>query len=200
MKSLLFSLAMLISLSLCAQKERSGFTFSVAAGVLPTYLKDQAYQNQWPVAVSAGYRFKGLLSLQLYAGRSIATSGLETLADETQVRYRNNTTIIGLKAALHTTRFERIDVYGGSMLALYQSDIQQLNLNGTAVNLPKANVPSQNKPYKYRQAEDKVLVTAFVGASYYANRRLSIFAEAGWGISVLQAGFRLTIQPNYSHF
>ncbi len=193
MRTLFFALSFLLSLPLFAQQQRAGFTLSAASGLLPTYLKDQANQELWPVAISAGYRFKGLLSLNLYAGHSIATSDIEIQADKTPVRYRNSTSIVGLKAALHTTRFERVDVYGGSMLALYRSNIRQLHLDGSTTDLPKTNEPSATKPYQYGQPDNKILVTAFVGASYYANQYLSIFAEAGWGISTLQAGLRITL-------
>lgn len=193
MRTLLFALAFLFSLPLFAQQERAGFTLSAAAGLLPTYLKDQANQELWPVAISAGYRFKGMLSLNVYGAYTIATSGIETLADETQVRYRNNTSVLGLKAALHTTRFKRMDVYGGSMLALYSSTIRQLHLDGSSMDLPKNDQPSATKPYPYGQTDNKILVTAFVGASFYANKQLSFFAEAGWGISMLQAGFRFRL-------
>ncbi len=193
MKNLLFFFAFLLSLPLFAQQERAGITLSAAAGTLPTYLKDKATQDFWPVSISAGYRFAGMLSVNIYGGHSIATSDIQTLADESQVRYRNATTILGLKTALHTTRFDRVDIYGGSMIALYSAKVQQLNLDGTTANLPKSDEPSQTKPYKYGQPDNKILVTAFVGASYYANNRLSFYAEAGWGISILEAGLRITL-------
>lgn len=193
MKNLLFLFAFLISLPLFAQQERAGLNLSAAAGVLPTYFKDQATQDFWPISLSAGYRFKGMLSINLYGGHSIATSEIETLADESQVRYRNATTTLGLKTALHTTRFNRFDVYGGSMIALYRSNIRQLKIDGTVSDLPKTDEPSQSKPYKYGQPDNKLMLTAFVGASYYATDHLSLYAEAGWGISILEAGLRIKL-------
>ncbi len=193
MRTFVFFFAFVLSLPLFAQTERAGVTLSLSAGVLPTYLKDQAKQDVWPVSVTAGYRFKGMMELSAYAGYSVATSGLETLADETQVRYRNSSTIAGLKAALHTTRFERVDVYGGSMIGLYRSAVTRLNLDGTTAELPKTDEPTQTNPYKYNQPENKFLVTAFVGATWYVNDRISLHGEAGWGISILQAGVKVTL-------
>ena len=193
MRTFVFFFVFVLSFPLFAQTERAGVTLSLSAGVLPTYLKDQATQNVWPVSVAAGYRFKGMLALNAYAGYSVATSELQTLADETQVRYRNSSSMFGLKAALHTTRFERVDVYGGSMLGLYRSTVTQLNIDGTVAELPKTDEPTQTKPYKYGQPEDKFLVTAFVGATWYVNNRISLYGEAGWGISILQAGVYVTL-------
>lgn len=158
-------------------------------GVVPTYFMDRAEVNFLPTSVGVDYYLSEIFSLGLQGGYSASTSQAIALADKSLVQYENQTMMLGMRAAMHSTAFERVVVYGGGMLGYHLPIVNEVAIAGGATPEPvNPNGPSQTQPYRVPPATGKLVYTGFVGVSYRATTRLSGSLEAGFGVSILQVG------------
>jgi hypothetical protein len=166
-------------------------TLSAGIGLVPTFLSDKGTVNVIPVQAMVGYRISDAFSLSAYVGYSAATSQTQ-LEQNVPVEYRNDLLVTGLRAEVHSTRFDRVDVYGAFMLGYYHPMVTRTVVDHTIEGEPVTigGGPSKDAPYRYAPPKDKVLISGFVGASYHMNKRWSAFAEVGYGISLANAGFQ----------
>ncbi|MCB0621466.1 MAG: hypothetical protein KDC43_24035 [Saprospiraceae bacterium] len=185
---------LLATLSVAAQSSKSPWSFDAGAGALPTFISDQAQVNIWPVSLQAGYRFSELFELGIYAGLSSSTSATVVEFGSELARYENVHLVTGLRGEFHANRFERVDLYGGFMLAYYRSFVDRIAVDEIGVALPPDPEPSTNKPYAVPEATGKVLPTGFVGAIYFPAERIGLFAELGYAVSLVQVGLHVKLR------
>jgi hypothetical protein len=190
MKNLLILtiLALGFSVSLSAQTtfNAGDIEFASGIGIFGTFAKDGADINVPPLSARLGVRVSPKFSLAAYAAYSASElNGIEQ-ADGSIKNVENEFTILGLRAAAHNNPRENLDVYGGIMLG-YNIP----NVNETVNGAPKSD--EIDGPSFSRPAENEFTYSAFVGAAYYPVKKLGIFAEVGYGISILSTGVTLKL-------
>ncbi len=107
----------------------------------------------------------GIVSLGGYLGYKGYTSDRRFGGD----RYKYNYTIIGVRGAFHYTglNVENLDVYGGVMLSYNIASIDDDFSDGL---------------------DSRPSATVFVGGRWYFTENFGVFAEAGYGVSILSVG------------
>lgn len=168
------------STALQAQRNKlQQYDLSLGVGLLPTFLKDQGKQVMRPLALTASYRLAPNISAGLVLGYS-STESSRTIHGEPQpAQLRNNFSMAGLRFAAHTTRFENWDIYGGVALAYMHSQIDVL----------RGDAEKWKQQYGIREHSGRMIMTAFLGSRLKVGDHLGVFAELGFGVSLLQAGF-----------
>lgn len=188
---------LLLSFALCAlslnaqnfDNKKGDLRVHANLGLLSTYFMDRAEVNFLPVSLGVDYYLSEVFSLGLQGGYSASTSPVVMLADQSLVRYENQTSMLGLRAAMHSTAFERVVVYGGGMLGYHLPNVNEVTVAGGTVPEPVApGAPTQTKPYRVPPATGKMVYSGFVGASYRFTTRLNGSLEAGFGVSLLNLG------------
>ena len=58
---------------------------------------------------------------------------------------------------------------------------------------PKELGPSKDAPYKYKKPEAKLLPSGFVGGTWFATKRIGVFGEIGYGISLFNTGIQIRL-------
>lgn len=197
MNKIICCFALFLSLSQLsfAQKtqiEKGEITAALGVGLFPLFAIDGGTIDFWPVSLNVGYRIKEHVSLNAFAGYTAATSATQILADGIPVQYSNNQFLFGLRAEAHAQPRNRLDVYGGVMLGYYLPFVEeQVTTLSPGQEPVELGGPSSNKPYKYAPATAKVVYSGFVGASYLLNKRIGVFGEVGYGVSLLTTGVQL---------
>lgn len=107
----------------------------------------------------------GIVSLGGYLGYKSYTSNRLFGGD----RYKYNYTIIGVRGAFHYIGLdvENLDVYGGAMLSYNIASIDGDFADGL---------------------DSRPSATIFVGGRWYFTENFGVFAEAGYGVSILSLG------------
>jgi hypothetical protein len=161
---------------------------SAGIGLLPTFVKDDGNTLVPPVTLRAGYRFSSNFSLSAFAAYS-ATETAE-LARTTGVveQFQNDFLIFGLRPTVHATSFKNWDIYGGFAIGYVVPTVER-----TVISEPvdTRNVVVDEVQYETsftRDATNELLFSGFIGANYYFRKKTAVFAEVGYGISILNAG------------
>lgn len=147
------------------------------AGLLPTFVKDRAQTMMPPILLGLNYRLKPNISLGLQAGASVSEAPRKIPKKSDLSIHRNHYTVVGLRAAAHTTMLDRWEVYGGMMVGYGASRVEVYDRISEKFPEPMD---------EYRNAE--VYLSAFVGGRFAINRQIGVFSELGLGISVLSGG------------
>lgn len=152
-------------------------------GVFPTFLKDQGRMVTPPLSLQVDYRPAKNLSLGFFLGFSSTESRQDMVGETTTVLLHNRFSSGGLRLAAHTDRFENWDVYGGFILGYMHSNIEILQGDPEKVRRHQGIQPSSGK----------VVLSGMVGSRFTLGPHLGLFAEAGFGVSLLRTGisFRL---------
>ena len=174
------------------QTKKGDITLDLGVGVFPFFAVDNGTTNIWPVTMTLNYRIKKNISLGGFAGFTAATSAPILLADGIPVEYRNDTWLFGLKSAAHVNPVERLEIYGGALLAYSLPRVSTHAATLTPGQEPiDPTTPTQDAPYKFPPATGKLVFGGFVGGSYLFTNRIGAFAELGYGVALLNAGVRL---------
>jgi len=158
--------------------KKSGYwEVQAGAGLLPTFVKDRVQTLMPPILFGVDYRLKPNISLGLQAGVSVSEAARKVPKKPEPAIYRNHYTVIGLRAAAHTTNLDRWEVYGGMMAGYSISGVEVFDMS---------NEKFPELMNEYRKGE--IYLSAFVGGRYAINRQIGVFSELGLGISVLSGG------------
>ena len=155
--------------------------FATGIGVFSTFAKDGATTVVPPVSARLGLRVSQKFSLAAYAAYSVAELKNDVQPDGSIRNLENEFMQLGLRAAVHGSPGEKIDFYGGAMLGYNMPNITE-TVNGE----PKS--AGDETPSFRRPAENNFTYSAFVGASYYPFEKVGLFAEVGYGVSILSSG------------
>jgi len=148
-------------------------------GLLPTFLKDHTATELPPVSLEVRYRPTSRFSVGLLAGNSIAQAMVKHQnTDERLVR--NDFKMAALRGAIHSSPFERFEVYGGILLGYSHSDVTH-----TTPSDEKNPEPSFLPTPKVRNG---LLFSGFMGTSYRAYNNVHLFGELSYGLSIATAG------------
>jgi hypothetical protein len=137
----------------------------------PVFLGGSGYETKLPL-ISGSFDY-GLFDGLLEGKASIGVGGYLGYAAN-RFKYMDNSgydfsyLIIGPRASFHYNPIDKLDTYGGLLLGY--------NFVGSSGNGLKPDNGSRFTPALY------------VGARYYFVGNISVFAEAGYGISLIEVG------------
>ena len=150
-------------------------------GLLPTFVKDHAKTELQPISLELRYRPTQKFSIGLLAGASISQAMEEHHTGETRT-VRNNFQMVALRTAVHSSPFEKWEIYGGTTFGYTNSDVTYLDAEG-----PK-NETDEPSFFPTPKERDGFLFTAFVGTNYRVYNNVSLFGEISYGLSLATAG------------
>lgn len=159
--------------------KKGDIEFAAGMGIFPTFAKDDAAIVVPPLSARLHIRALPNFSLGAYAAYSSSEAHQVGLPGGAVRDVDNEFYLFGLRAAAHTNRLDNWDIYGGAMLGY---------------NVPKVNNTLTKEkseiegPVFSRPAENEFTYSAFVGATYFPVKNLGLFAEVGYGISILNLG------------
>ena len=151
---------------------------SLGIGLIPTYLMDGASIVLPPLSVGVDYLASDIVSIGIQLGHSQSLSKRAKDGAELVKEYYNYTTQLGLRLAAHCNRWESWDFYGGFLLGY-----QFTNIKPTT-----GSIGPEEKLRGIMASTSHVVYSGFLGMRYSCCGRISFFGEAGYGISLLQAG------------
>lgn len=154
------------------------FEASASIGLLPTFVKDITRSEVPPVAIAVDYRFNRRFSAGLFGGYTQAMSNPDLFRDGQPMTFNTKFSMIGARFAVHSTKFERWDVYGGF----------GMNYTHTNIEVTYGDLEKLKKHKRFDPSKGRVMMSAFVGSKFAVNPSFSIFGEVGYGISLLNLG------------
>ena len=155
----------------------------VGIGLTPTFIGDKGTATVPPLFASIDYLLSKKLSLGLYGAHSVTESVEDIFVDGIRGQWRNHHSEAGVRIGIHFTEQEKWDFYGGLNLGVRHNKVEDMLDKMEQLNIYKGIKPVSNS-FAYG---------GFVGARYAFKERLSAFAEAGTGASLIKVGvgFRL---------
>lgn len=154
------------------------FEASASIGLLPTFVKDIASTEVLPLGFSLDYRMNRRFSVGLFSGYTKARSHSKMLKDENSMTLITEFSMIGGRFAGHFSNYERWDLYGGLGINYTHSNIEVI----------EGDLDKLIKHKNFKPSRGAFMMSAFVGAKYAINPSTSVFAEVGYGISLLNVG------------
>lgn len=172
-------------LSLASAYSQSGkVNLSAGVGFEPTTLMDNASSNTIPLTFKLGYQVSPLFSLNAIGGYSSTTSEPKFVNDGLAVKTTNKQSFIGLRGELKKGLGERFEVYGGGTLGFMRKDISENTTAGRSY-LRITGEPTPNNP---NAAKGSMFYAGFVGTTFFPIKHIGLFAEVGYGVSLLNGG------------
>ena len=178
---------LLVSSILNAQSSPKGsFDLSAGIGIIPTYTGKNANTEIPALSLQGGYRVSEKFSINGFLGFSKSTSTPKLLQDGTDSQITNKTTMFGIKGMLHKNFTDKIEMYGGMILGYSIFNTTETDAKTGLLVVRDKGAPT---PYDPNAPNGQVLYAGFVGSKYWFKPKASIFAELGYGISILNMGF-----------
>lgn len=147
-------------------------------GVVPTFPADNAKTLMAPIAIGSDYYISNAVSLGVTFGHSISKSKMKVIEDGLFAQFKTSYTEIGIKAGLHITRFEDIDIVTG--LALNYAMIGKDPLfDGLEDYMMHNGIEKQS---------NKFVPSAYLGVNYAISKKVSLRSEFGLGLSLFKIG------------
>ena len=181
-KIMILLAALVIGLSTVSAQttfKKGDIEFATGIGLLPTFAKDNATTVVPPVSARLNIRLASNFSLGAYAAFSSSEAHQVGLPGGAIRDVSNEFYLFGLRGAVHANRMDNWDIYGGAMLGY--------NVPKVDDNITKEKSDVDGPTYS-RPAGNEFTYSAFVGASYYPIKNIGLFAEVGYGISILNMG------------
>ncbi len=190
-KSLITFCLLLGTLYVSAQTTNSRFSISAGIGALPTHLNDDATVNTPPVSVIVAYKASPIFQLSGYAGYSSSTSNSPFIVSDGQSSLiSNKQLLVGLRGELRKEIGKKFDVYGGALIGYNHTTTREFDKYTNETIVREVDGPT---PFNPNQPNGRLLYSGFVGTTYYFAKRIGVFAEAGYGISLLNTGFTIKL-------
>lgn len=185
MKNLIIALLLISPIILHAQYSKPARVFGkgqldiqAGVGIFPTYIADHPESIVPPLHLSLRWMVAKPISLNLFTGYSTCRSRQELVFDNARGRWYNETWFLGLENGFHYNKIDNWDLYGGLSL-LYQ----HVRLETDSPELKRAMAQTGIRPQR-----GKMALTAYIGSRFALSARSSIFAELGYGVSLLKVG------------
>ncbi len=193
-QSILFlAIAMISVLQLSAQQNHAagkGLQLSAGIGVIPAYVMDGAAAVVPPVSVVVGHRFGESFSLNGIVGYSESNSKPYLVTDGQSVFSNNRTLTVGLRSELSKNVRKNLAFYGGGMLGYNAVKLEEFDHASGQPFYRQPDAPSNIDP---DAPAGTFFYSAFVGGKYFFRHNVGVFAEAGFGVSLLTTGFTVRL-------
>ena len=190
---LLAGLGILLSCSILSAQnipQQKGLTISAGVGVLPTFLGENAKTAVPPVSLRIGYNFSRRFNLSGYFGFTDVSTKPKLFSDGLASQNRNQFTVTGLRAEIRQEISKKFNLYGGAMLGYSHSKLEETDpFTGQAI----VRDPEAPTPYDPNAPKGQVIYAGFVGAHYFFQKKLGVFAELGYGISIVNLGLTIRL-------
>lgn len=181
---------LIMASTVSAQTKLGKFNFSAGIGLEPTHFTDKSTMNTPPIGLKAGYQFSQLFSLNAFAGFSSTTSQAQVINDGLVTQATNKHLLLGLRGEMRKELSNRFDIYGGGLLGYSMTDVQEINpVTGNAVSRPVG----EPTPYDPNAPKGKFMYSGFIGSTFYLKNQIGLFAEVGYGVSLLQTGITVRL-------
>ncbi|MCB0583354.1 MAG: outer membrane beta-barrel protein [Phaeodactylibacter sp.] len=145
-------------------------------GLISTFAADKARTVTPPLVAGADYLINEKVSVGFQFGYTAAEKTREVLGQK--ISWHNNFYTFSLRTGFHYTRISNWDVYGGLALSCNHSRISQLGEEKARLDV-SLGVQESSSQFSY---------TAFLGSRYAVDKRMSLFAEAGFLTSFVTVG------------
>ncbi|MBK9016908.1 MAG: outer membrane beta-barrel protein [Saprospiraceae bacterium] len=184
MKNIHFIIAF-FCLSMATAYSQSGkLNISSGVGFEPTTLMDNATVNTLPMTLKLGYQVTPMFSLNAFGGYSSTTAEPTVINDGLAIQSTNKQTFLGLRGELKKGLGERFEVYGGGGLGYVFQDITEKTTTGRDYLQVKGE-PTTNDP---NAPNGRLMYAGFVGSTFFVQKHIGIYAELGYGVSLLNGG------------
>lgn len=181
----------LFSTAAIAQDNGGRLSFSAGVGALPTFLADDAAVNTPPVNARLTFDVSPSFRLSGYVGYSSSTSNSPFVISDGQLSLINNKqTVFGLRSEMKRLVGEKFEVYGGALLGYAITDKREFDKTTGETIIREIDGPT---PFDPNASNKKFLYSAFVGTTFKVTNGIGLFAEFGYGISLLNTGITINI-------
>ncbi len=168
----------------------SRFTISTGIGLFPTYYKAGEGAKILPLSVRFGVDVSKNFSLGAFFGYSSTTAKPNVFNDGIDSYITNKTKVFGLRTEFKREFSDRIQGYGGTMIGYHHADVTEYNNSTKALVIRAADAPT---PYNPNEKKGKITYSAFMGATLKVAKRLNVYGEIGYGISIANLGISVRI-------
>jgi Outer membrane protein beta-barrel domain len=168
----------------------SRFTISTGIGLFPTYYKASESKGFVPVNFKLGYDVSKNFSLGTFFGYSSTTSHPDIFGEGTNSYITNKTKVFGLRGEFRKEFSERVSGYGGSMFGYHHADVKEFNQDTRLLVVRPTGGPT---PFNPRAKKGKFTYTAFMGATVKVGKKVNVYGEIGYGISIANLGVTVRI-------
>lgn len=166
--------------------KKGNINYSIGLGVVPTFFADNATIKTPPLSLRVGYSISDHFNLNAYVGYSSTTSAMIPDASSNGYRqYNNDFLMLGLRGEFHAMKTDKLDIYGGFMLGYNKSFVNDTFFPGEGDSETDAPI---NNSAPLGQEDAKILYSGFVGATYFVGKKVGIFGELGYGVSLMNFG------------
>ncbi len=192
--ALLLCGALTNTLTLSAQSSTSTtpsrFTVSAGVGLFPTYYKAHESTGLLPLTFKFGIDVSKNISLGAFFGYSSTTAKPQIFSDGSNSYITNKTKVLGLRSEFRKAFSEKVQGYGGSMVGYFHADVKEYNNSTKALVVRPAGGPT---PFNPKEKKGKLVYTAFMGATVQVAKKVNIYGEIGYGISIANLGITIRI-------
>lgn len=161
----------------------------VYAGALPTYVADKATVKVPPISAGLSYMVSPIFGVDFMIGHSISESPKHFFTDQAYATWTNALYFAAIRPAIHFTKRDNIDIYGGMSLGVHYTHISG-NPGG---QLSKLRL-SEYENHLGIQSSWKPAFSGFLGARYALTGDLTINSEIGFNVSILSIGLGYRIK------
>lgn len=179
--------------TLSAQSSKSTpsrITISTGIGLLPTYTKASENNGMLPVSFMLGYDLTKNFSLGAFFGFSSTTSSSKDFIDNGGSFVTNKTKVFGLRTEVKKPFSEKVAGYGGVMLGVHHADVKEYQNQTKALVVRPEGGPT---PFNPNAKKGRLAYAAYMGATYKVAKRVSLYGELGYGISIANIGVTVRI-------
>lgn len=185
------ALCFVLSSTMISAQSNSKFSLSAGIGALPTFIGDNATVNTPPINARITYQMTPAFSLSGYVGYSSSTSSSPyIISDGKQSLVSNKQTLMGLRGELKKNISKKFDVYGGALFGYNKNDIREFDKASGETVIRDNNTPT---PYNPDRKNGEFLYSGFVGTTFHLQKGIGLFAEVGYGVSLLNTGITIKI-------
>lgn len=168
----------------------SRFTISTGVGLFPTYYKAGEGAKVLPLSMKFGLDVSKNFSLGAFFGYSSTTAKPNIFKDGFDSYIVNKTKVFGLRTEFKREFSDRIHGYGGAMIGYHLADVKEYSSGTKALVIRASDAPT---PFNPNEKKGKITYSAFMGASVSLAKRLSLYGEIGYGISIANLGVTVRI-------
>lgn len=184
MKNIQFIIVFLCLSTATAYSQNGKLNLSAGVGFEPTTLMDKATINTLPLTFKLGYQISPMFSLNALGGYSSTISEPTVINDGLAIQTANESKFLGLRGELKKGMGERFEVYGGATLGYMRQNIQEKTTTGRDYS-PIPGTPTKQDP---NAPKGRLMYAGFVGTTFFVHKHVGIYAELGYGVSLLNGG------------
>ncbi len=168
----------------------SRFSISAGIGLFPTYYKSDESKGIPPLNLRLGYDITKSFGVSAFMGYSTTKSNPEYFNEKENSFIDNKTKVFGLRFDVRKEVGNKVNIYGGGMVNYFHADVKEYDNKTKALVVRPEGTPTPINP---DSKKGKLTYTAFVGSSLKVAKKVSLFGEIGYGISIANMGITVRI-------